>query len=40
VAERIAAGDIGEGGAGLTGMRVVLHESHVAWAAYEGGLEP
>lgn len=40
IAERIAAGALGEGGAGLTGMRVVLHESHVAWAACEGGLEP
>ena len=40
MAERIAAGDLGVGGAGLSGMRVVLHESHVAWAAYEGGLEP
>jgi 6-pyruvoyl-tetrahydropterin synthase len=39
MAERVAAGDLGEEGAGLTAMRVVLHESHVAWAAYEGGLE-
>lgn len=39
MAERIAAGDLGEGGTGLTAMRVILHESHVAWAAYEGGLE-
>jgi 6-pyruvoyl-tetrahydropterin synthase len=38
MAKRIATGDLGEDGAGLTGMRVVLHESHVAWAAYEGGL--
>jgi 6-pyruvoyl-tetrahydropterin synthase len=39
MAEKIAAGDLGEDGAGLTGMRVALHESHVAWAAYEGGFE-
>jgi 6-pyruvoyl-tetrahydropterin synthase len=39
MAERISTGDLGEGSAGLTRMRVVLHESHVAWAAYEGGLE-
>ncbi len=39
MAERIATGDLGEGGTGLTAMRVILHESHVAWAAYEGGLE-
>jgi 6-pyruvoyl-tetrahydropterin synthase len=38
MAKRIATGDLGEAGAGLTGMRVILHESHVAWAAYEGGL--
>lgn len=38
MAKRIATGDLGEDGAGLNGIRVVLHESHVAWAAYEGGL--
>ena len=38
MAKKIATGDLGEGRAGLTGMRVILHESHVAWAAYEGGL--
>ena len=40
MAERIATGDLGEGSSGLAAMRVILHESHVAWAAYEGGLEP
>jgi 6-pyruvoyl-tetrahydropterin synthase len=40
MAERIAKGDLGEGSAHLSAMRVILHESHVAWAAYEGGLEP
>ena len=40
MAERVAAGELGDGSAGLTAMRVILHESHVAWAAYEGGLEP
>ena len=39
MADKIATGDLGEAGATLTGMRVVLHESHIAWAAYEGGLE-
>jgi 6-pyruvoyl-tetrahydropterin synthase len=40
--ERIAAeidvGALGEGAHGLDALRVTLHESHVAWAAYEGAL--
>ena len=35
VAARIAAGELGLGAAGLAGMRVVLHESDRAWAAYD-----
>ena len=38
VAARIAAGDLGPHASGLANMRVKLNESHVAWAAYEGGL--
>jgi 6-pyruvoyltetrahydropterin/6-carboxytetrahydropterin synthase len=44
IAARIAAGALGAhtlpgaGCPGLTRMRVTLHESHVAWAAYEGEL--
>ena len=38
LAEGIAAGALGAGGAGLCAMKVTLHESHVAWAAYEGTL--
>lgn len=38
MAARIAAGDLGAQAGGLTGMKVVLHESHAAWAAYEGSL--
>lgn len=38
VAERIAAGGLGPHAAGLSAMKVTLHESHVAWAAYEGSL--
>lgn len=38
VAARIAAGELGPHAGGLTGMRVKLNESHVAWAAYEGAL--
>jgi 6-pyruvoyl-tetrahydropterin synthase len=35
IAERIAAGELGEG---LDGLTVTLHESHVAWASYERSL--
>lgn len=38
LASHIAAGDLGASGHGLSGMRVTLQESHVAWAAYEGDL--
>jgi len=38
VAERIRAGELGADAAGLRSMRVVLHESHVAWAAFEAAL--
>ncbi len=38
IAARIAAGDLGLGAAGLSALRVTLHESHVAAASYEGGL--
>lgn len=38
VAVRIAAGELGLHAHGLRQLRVCLHESHVAWAAYEGAL--
>ncbi len=38
IAERAAAGDLGAPSPGLTGLRVTLHESHVAWASYEREL--
>jgi 6-pyruvoyl-tetrahydropterin synthase len=38
LAARIAAGEMGAGAAGLAGLRVTLHESHVAWASYEREL--
>jgi 6-pyruvoyl-tetrahydropterin synthase len=38
LAERIAAGALGAGTSGLTGLVVTLHESHVAWASYERDL--
>jgi 6-pyruvoyltetrahydropterin/6-carboxytetrahydropterin synthase len=38
VAARIEDGQLGTNTAGLSSMRVTLHESHTAWAAYEGPL--
>jgi 6-pyruvoyltetrahydropterin/6-carboxytetrahydropterin synthase len=38
MAKKIAAGELGPHAAGLASLRVTLHESHVAWAAYEGAL--
>jgi 6-pyruvoyltetrahydropterin/6-carboxytetrahydropterin synthase len=34
----IAAGRLGPAAHGVTALRLVLHESHVAWAAYEAPL--
>jgi 6-pyruvoyl-tetrahydropterin synthase len=38
VADRLRAGELGTTAAGLEGLVVTLHESHVAWASYERGL--
>jgi len=38
LAERVATGSLGAGAAGLDGLAVTLHESHVAWASYERSL--
>jgi 6-pyruvoyl-tetrahydropterin synthase len=38
IAAKIATGELGKHARGLTALRVTLHESHVAWAAYEGAL--
>lgn len=38
IAERIRAGQLGPGAAGLSALRVNLHESHIAAASYEGRL--
>jgi 6-pyruvoyl-tetrahydropterin synthase len=40
MADAARAGALGPGGRSLTSMKVTLHESHVAWAAYEAPLEP
>ena len=38
MAGRIASGDLGPNAEGLTGLKVTLGESHIAWASYEGAL--
>jgi len=38
IAEAIARGDLGPSARRVRTLRVTLHESHVAWAAYEGAL--
>lgn len=35
LADRIAAGALGDAARTLSGLKVTLHESHVAWASYE-----
>ena len=38
LADRIHAGDLGDGAREITGLTVTLHESHIAWASYERSL--
>lgn len=38
LAARIQDGALGDGGRGLAGIAVTLHESHIAWASYERSL--
>jgi 6-pyruvoyl-tetrahydropterin synthase len=38
LAHCVHAGKLGEGARGIESLRVTLHESHVAWAAYEAKL--
>ena len=38
MATAIRAGRLGEGARGLERLKVTLHESHIAWAGYEGAL--
>ncbi|MEV4644442.1 6-carboxytetrahydropterin synthase [Saccharopolyspora sp. NPDC049357] len=38
LADRVHEGALGESARGLSGLRVALHESHVAWAGYERAL--
>lgn len=38
MAARIAEGALGESAKGLSGLKITLWESHIAWAAFEGPL--
>ncbi|MDA0675617.1 MAG: 6-carboxytetrahydropterin synthase [Proteobacteria bacterium] len=38
MAVRIAAGELGAAADGLVSMKVILGESHIAWASYDGNL--
>jgi hypothetical protein len=38
MAAAIQAGGFGDGAHGIDSLRVTLHESHVAWASYEGPI--
>jgi 6-pyruvoyltetrahydropterin/6-carboxytetrahydropterin synthase len=38
--EAIRTGAVGEAAREVTRVKVTLHESHAAWAAYEGELGP
>ena len=40
IAAAVARGDLGAGASAIAGIRVTLHESHVASAGYEGTLSP
>lgn len=39
MAAAIGRGDLGPGARAVENMRVALHESHVAWASFEGRLK-
>jgi 6-pyruvoyl-tetrahydropterin synthase len=38
LAEAVAQGELGVNAMGLTSLKVTLHESHLAWASYDGEL--
>ncbi len=40
LAARIRTGQLGSSALGLQSLRVTLHESHVAWAAFDAPLAP
>ena len=39
LAAAIRSGDLGSGASAIQSMRVTLHESHVAWASFDGPLD-
>jgi len=39
IATKIVEGALGPAASGLSSMKVILHESHAAWAAFEGALD-
>ncbi len=40
MAAQISQGKLGPSAPGVQSLRVTLHESHVAWAAFEGDIAP
>ena len=40
MADAIGRGDLGGAARAIEGLRVTLHESHVAWASFESALPP
>ncbi len=40
LSQALAEGRLGEGGRAVTGLKVLLKESHIAWAAFEGPPAP
>ena len=40
IAAAIRRGDLGSGARAIESMRVTLHESHVAWASFDGPVGP
>ena len=36
--DQIKSGNLGPSASGLSSLRITLHESHVAWASYEGDV--
>ena len=38
MAAAVSRGDLGPGGNRIASIKTVLHESHIAWASYEGTL--
>jgi 6-pyruvoyltetrahydropterin/6-carboxytetrahydropterin synthase len=37
--ERIKTGNLGPAAAGVVSLKVLIHESHIAWAGFEGAVK-